>query len=291
MKPVHIFLMLCAAAIWGLNFVVTRIALEVFSTEQMAFARAWMTLIIMLPWWKPWIKVPIRFIAAALMVGTVSFYCLYEAIKMTDSLTTVAIGTQLMAPIAAIIALVLYHEQVSNRKWLGILVATVGAIFLAGTSGFGVSAAALGMTIISVFFYAAGTIIVSKTASVSVWRMLAWIAAAGIIPMGLMAAATGPLFPDVDLIEMRHWWSLAYAILLSALLGQAVLFYLYGKYPVVNVAPFMLLIPVFAGLFSVIVYKESLSSGLIVGGLIVLLGVWIQQSRSNSDKLQNTTVQ
>ncbi len=278
--------MLFAAAIWGLNFVVTRIALEVFSIEQLSFSRAWMTLILMLPWWKPWIKVSARFLGAALMIGTVSFYCLYAAINMTESLTTVAIGTQLMAPIAAIIALVLYQEQVSNRKWLGIVVATVGAMFLAGASGFGISAAALGLTIISVFFYAAGSVIVSKTTSVSVWRMLAWISAIGIIPMGLIAAASGPLFPDTDMINMRHWLALAYAILLSALLGQAVLFSLYGKYPVANVAPYMLLIPVFAGLFSIILYKESLSTGLVVGGGIVLLGVWIQQSRSKPAKLR-----
>jgi O-acetylserine/cysteine efflux transporter len=284
MKPAHIFLLLLAAAIWGLNFVVTRIALEVFSTEQLSFSRAWMTLILLLPWWKPWIRVSVRFLGAALLIGTVSFYCLYEAIRVTDSLTTVAIGTQLMPPIAAIVGLVLYHEQVSNRKWLGILVATAGAMFLAGAAGFGISAAALGLTIISVFFYATGSIIVSRTASISVWRMLAWIAAIGIIPMGLVAAAAGPIFPNPEIIHLRHWLALAYAILLSALVGQAVLFSMYGKYPVANVAPFMLLIPVFAGLFSIVVYKENPTMGLIVGGGIVLLGVWIQQSRSNSKK-------
>ena len=64
------------------------------------------------------------------------------------------------------------------------------------------------------------------------------------------------------------------------MLGQAVLFSLYGKYPVSDVAPFMLLIPIFTGLFSIFVQKESISTGLIVGGVIVLFGVWVQQTGS-----------
>ena len=46
---------------------------------------------------------------------------------MTDSLTTVAIGTQLLAPISALVALLFYREAISNRKWFGILLATGGA--------------------------------------------------------------------------------------------------------------------------------------------------------------------
>ena len=54
MKPFHIFLILLTTAAWGLNFVSTRIVLEVFSTEQLAFARSAISFLILLPWWQPW---------------------------------------------------------------------------------------------------------------------------------------------------------------------------------------------------------------------------------------------
>ena len=53
MKPIHMLLMLCTVAVWGFNFVATRVALEMFSPEQMAFARSVLTLAILLPWWQP----------------------------------------------------------------------------------------------------------------------------------------------------------------------------------------------------------------------------------------------
>jgi len=279
MKPFHIFLILTTAAAWGLNFVSTRIVLEVFTTEQLAFARSAISFLILLPWWQPWRKVSLKFLLAAMSVGVMSFYILYEAIRMTESLTTVAIGTQLMPPVAAVIALVFYQEHVSMKKWLGILVATGGAILLAGATGFGVSALALGITVISVVFYAAGSIGVSRTENIGIWRLLAWVAAVGIIPLGALAALAGPLYPDPASVGMIHWLALAYSIVFSALLGQAVLFSLYRIYPVSEVAPYTLFVPVFAGLFSVWIFGEKLSLGLVAGGAVVLLGVWIQQSR------------
>jgi O-acetylserine/cysteine efflux transporter len=277
MKPLHILLMLCTTAVWGFNFVATRIALETFAPEQMAFARAVLTLAILLPWWKPLQRISWQLFAAALAIGTGSFYVLYEAIRITESLTTVAVGTQLMPPLSALLALLLFHEPVSARKWLGIWIATLGAVYLAGATESSLSTAALGLTVVSVLLYSAGSITIGKAKSISVWNMLAWIAAVSLLPLGALTAASGPLFPDPAAMELRHWLAFLFAAVISALMGQAVLFYLYRKYPVSNVAPWVLFVPLFAGLSSVLVYGESLSSSLIVGAAIVVVGVWIQQ--------------
>ena len=283
MKPVHITLMLLTAAAWGLNFVATRVILDVFSPQQLAFARAVSTLLILLPWWQPWRRVSWRFLAASAAVGVIAYYTLYEAIRLTGSLTTVAIGTQLMAPISAIIALLAYREEVSARKWTGIWVATAGAVMLAGAAGFSISALALGLTIVSVAFYSGGSIVVSKTMSIGIWRLLAWISAVGILPLGLLAGLSGPLYPDPANIQAVHWLALLFAIVVSALLGQAVLFSLYRRYPVAEVAPYVLFVPVFAALFSVLLYQEHIGLGTAVGGAVTLLGVWIQQTGRSSN--------
>jgi O-acetylserine/cysteine efflux transporter len=278
MKPLHILLMLCTVAVWGFNFVASRVALEVFSPEQMAFARSVLTLVILLPWWKPFKRISWQLLAAALAIGTGSFYLLYQAIGITESLTTVAIGTQMMPPLSAILALLFFHEAISPRKWLGILIATLGAVYLAGAAESQLSVAALGLTVLAVLIYSAGSIVIGKTRSVSVWSMLAWMSAMSLLPLGLLAAAAGPLYPDPDLIQLKHWLAFLFTAVFSALIGQAVLFYLYRKYPVSDVAPWALFIPLFAGLFSVLVYGESISHSLVLGGAIVIVGVWIQQS-------------
>ncbi len=277
MKPIHILLMLCAVAVWGFNFVAMRVALEVFSPEQMAFARSVLTLAILLPWWKPFKPIPLKLLAAALSIGAVAFYLLYEAIGMTESLTTVAVGTQLMPPLTAILALLFFHEKISRNKWLGILIAMAGAVYVAGITSSKLSLLALGLTFLSVLFYSGGSIVIGKSSAVGVWRMLAWISALSLLPLGLMTAVAGPLFPDPGLLEIRHWLALLFAAVLAALLGQAVLFSLYRRYPVSVVAPWVLLVPIFAALSSVLVFGESVSTHLVLGGGIVLVGVWLQQ--------------
>lgn len=277
MKPVHILLMICTTAVWGFNFVATRVVLEIFSPQQTAFARAAITLVILLPWWKPFQPIPWKLVAAALAIGTVSFYLLYEAISITESLTTVAVATQLMPPLSAILALLFFHERIAVRQWAGILIASIGALFLAGATKSPLSLQALGLTLLSVAVYSVGSIIIGKSPAVSVWRMLAWIAATAVLPLGLMAAVSGPLVPDLTLMESHHWLALFFAVVFSALMGQAVLFFLYHRYPISTVAPWLLFVPLFAGLSSVLVYGESLSISLVFGGVILIAGVWMQQ--------------
>ena len=276
MKPIHILLMICTVAVWGFNFVATRIVLEVFSPMQMAFARSILSLVILLPWWKPFKPISTKLLAAALSIGAVAFYLLYAAIGMTESLTTVAVGTQLLPPLTALLALLFFQERISSRKWLGILIATTGAVYLAGATTSMLSVMALGLTFLAVLFYSAGSIIIGKSTSVSVWRMLAWMSAVSLIPLGLMTAAAGPLYPDLGQMQVQHWLAFLFAVVISGLLGQAALFYLYGKYPVSNVAPWLLLVPLFVGFSSILIYGESISLSLLLGGAIVLIGVWVQ---------------
>ena len=243
---------------------------------QMAFARSFLTLVILLPWWKPFKPISTKLLAAAMSIGAVAFYLLYAAIDMTESLTTIAVGNQLLPPLSALLALLFYQERISSRKWLGILIATTGAIYLTGATTSMLSVMALGLTFLAVLFYSAGSIIIGKSTSVGVWRMLAWMSAVSLIPLGLMTAAAGPLYPDPGLMQVQHWLAFLFSVVLSGLLGQAALFYLYGKYPVSNVAPWLLLVPLFVGFFSILMYGESISLSLLLGGAIVLLGVWVQ---------------
>jgi len=269
--------MLTTVAIWGFNFVAMRVALEVFSPGQLALARSALTLLLLLPFWKPRLGLPWKLVAAALALGTFSFVLFYSAIRVTDSLTTVAIVTQLMPVVSAVLALALYRESVSARQWVGIAVATLGAMYLAGSAETSLSVTAIGLAVLSVLFYSFGSVVIGKSGGVGVWRFLAWTAALSLLPLGLWVGASEPLMPAPGLLTARHWLALSYVILLSTLLGQAALFWLYRKYPVSVVAPWALLIPVFAGLSSALIYAERLTATLILGGGIVLVGVWLQQ--------------
>jgi drug/metabolite transporter (DMT)-like permease len=106
--------------------------------------------------------------------------------------------------------------------------------------------------------------------------MVAWISAISLIPLGLIASASGSLYPDLTSMQIQHWLAFFFTVIVSGLLAQAALFYLYGKYPVSKVAPLALFTPFFTGLFSVWVFNESITFSLMLGGAIILFGVWIQ---------------
>jgi hypothetical protein len=75
MKPLHILLMIITTAAWGLNFIATRVVLDVFSPEQLAFARACISLAVLLPWWQPWRRVSVKFLAAAFPLAVSYYVC------------------------------------------------------------------------------------------------------------------------------------------------------------------------------------------------------------------------
>lgn len=284
MKPLHLALIFGTVIAWGFNFVASRVALEIFSPEQMAFARSALTLALLLPWWRPLQRLPWRLLAAALAIGTFSFYLVYEAIRLTESLTAVAVATQLMPSLSALLALVFFREPISARKWLGILIATAGAVFLAGATKSSLSAAAMGLTVLGVLFYSAGSVTIGKTAAVGLWNILAWIAAVSLLPLAFMAALSGPLLPDLGQMQPRHALAFLFSVVIAGLMGQAALFHLYRNHRVSDVAPWTLFVPVIAAVSSIAVYDEKVTIGLVTGAAIVLLGVWIQQggfARSN----------
>lgn len=278
MKAAHILLLLCTVAVWGFNFITMRVALEVFSPIQMALVRSALTLVLLLPFWRPLTRVSWKLMAAALAIGGASFPFLYAAVGLTESLTTVSVATQLMPVLSAVLAWLFFHERISAVKWVGIAVATAGAAYLAGATESRLSVMAFALTVMSVLFYAGGSIVIGKAHAVGIWRMLAWTAALSLPVLGGLAAFSGPLVPDPDLMQARHWGSLFFLVVPSGLLGQAVLFHLYRVYPVSQVAPFVLLIPLVVGVSSVWVYDEPITLTLVLGGSVVLLGVWIQQS-------------
>lgn len=274
--------MICTAAAWGFNFVATRVVLEVLTAEQTAFARSALTMVILLPFWKPFQPIPWQMMLAALAIGTLSFYLVYEAIAMTDSLTTVAVATQMMPPLSAVLALIFYREKIAAKTWAGIAVATLGAAYLSGMASTNISAMAFVLTILGVLAYSGGTIVIGKSPSVGVWRMLAWVSALSVLPLAWMAKSSGPLLSAVAGMQARHWMALMFTVILAGLLGQAVLLHLYRIYRVADVVPWTLFVPVFAGLSSVWIYGEVITAPLVIGGSVVLFGVWLQHSAVKS---------
>ena len=77
--------------------------------------------------------------------------------------------------------------------------------------------------------------------------------------------------------DERGWLALAYTIFVGGIVGFGLWFWLIARCSMGRVAPYGLLLPVFALISSVFFLGERITSKLIVGGLLAVAGVAITQ--------------
>ena len=79
--------------------------------------------------------------------------------------------------------------------------------------------------------------------------------------------------------DERGWLALAYTIFIGGIVGFGLWFWLIARCSMSRVAPFGLLLPVFALISSVLFLGDRITPNLIIGGLLAISGVAITQVR------------
>ena len=82
--------------------------------------------------------------------------------------------------------------------------------------------------------------------------------------------------------DTRGWLALAYTIFIGGIVGFGLWFWLIGRCSMGRVAPFGLLLPVFALISSVLFLGDRITPKLIVGGLLAISGVALTQIRPSA---------
>jgi O-acetylserine/cysteine efflux transporter len=77
----------------------------------------------------------------------------------------------------------------------------------------------------------------------------------------------------------RGWMALAYTIFVGGIAGFGLWFWLIGRCSMSRIAPFGLLLPVFALMSSVLFLGDRVTPKLIVGALLAISGVALTQVR------------
>ena len=111
-------------------------------------------------------------------------------------------------------------------------------------------------------------------ATVGGFTLIAWVAVMGAPQLFLASWALEEnqwqLIRDANWVV---WGTVVYLGLAMTALGYGIWYHLLGIYPINQVAPFLLLLPVTSVLGSVVVLGESLSLTVAIGGAIVIAGV------------------
>jgi O-acetylserine/cysteine efflux transporter len=269
--------MLLVQLLWGVNFAVAKFGLDDFSPVffvAMRFSLVAILLVFV-------VGLPKRGMLKQLLplsvtMGAMHFTLIFLGMQNLDAATS-SIAVQLQTPFAAIMAAFFFRETLGWRRILGMIVAFAGVLLIAGEPRMSDNPWPLMAVIAAALVWAAGNIQVKALGdSVDAVQLNGWIA--------ILAAPQ--LLVASWLIEGPHWQAVVDATLIGwgALLFQAVVIAIFTywiwynmmrRYPVNQVMPFTLLLPMIGVAAGAIMRDEPVTWQMIVGGLATVAGVGI----------------
>ncbi|MCR8982336.1 DMT family transporter [Brevibacillus laterosporus] len=295
---------LLATLLWGSNFLVGKNILHHVPPFTLGFLRWSFALIVLLPFtWKSlcenwefylkfWREILLMgFLGIALFTGLV-----YWGMEHTNTVNASLLSS--LSPIfITIVAYFMLHERINSNQIIGILLSLLGVLWIVSKGHIGTFAdIRLNngdiVLILSNVLMAIYSVMLRKTAD----RLPGLIGFTLIVFAGVLTSV--PLmmvevsFRPVQLFLWENLWSIAYLGIFSSVIA----FFCWTKtvhfLGPTKASPFMNLVPVFATMFAVLFLREELLFSQIVGGVLVLLGVyWSSRPKKSLVPISSTNPQ
>ena len=273
----HLLLAILVCLVWSFNFTAGAAGMQHFSPLLYMILRFALILLLVLPFLRrPPRDQWIRLVKVCLLIGALHFTVMFWALARSDDVSSVAIVQQIYIPMAVVLAVLILGERIGWRSlvatgfaFFGVLVIGLDPLVLAQLD-------VLALVLISALFQALGSIYMRGIRGVPVFSFQAWTAIIS-LPFLLLLS----LFLEQDqLMQIQtanwvHWGSVAYSALIASLVGHGIFYFLIQRHPVTTVMPYMLLTPVFAVMFGVVVWGDRPGWRLFLGGFMVLLGILV----------------
>jgi len=265
-------------ALFGSAYPVGKLGVGQFPPFAFAAMRSALLALALLPLWRlarppRHLVLPLAGFCAAMGVGV--YAGMYTALSMSAVVSPIVIGMQLSVPFAVLLGRLLLGERVRAVTWGGIAAAFAGVVVIAFEPALLDDVPALLVTALSALSYAIATLCARSLRTLSPFTMNGWMAVTAIVPLALLSALfEHDQWHAVVTADALGWAVLLHAALAVSLLGHVGMFSLYRHYPVANVIPYYVLMPVFGVALSLVMFAESLSWQTLIGGVVVIAGIW-----------------
>jgi O-acetylserine/cysteine efflux transporter len=280
MSAMQIVCAVVVPLLWGYQFVVIKVGVGEFP-PLFFLALRFLAIAVLLV---PFVERPRRrqlgpVAAISLFLGGLNFGLFYVGLGLGSGSMS-AVAYQLAPPFTVLLAWPLLAERPSLTTSAGVVLAFIGVVVLA--TGPGVSANALPLLLVvgAAFAFAVSNVLTKRYGPFDPLMLMGWSSLLTVPQVMLMSLLleSGQMASLVAADE-RGWLALAYTIFIGGIVGFGLWFWLIARCSMVRVAPFGLLLPVFALTSSVIFLDERISPKLIAGGLLAISGVAMTQVR------------
>ena len=270
-------LFLSLSLLWGIPYLLIRVSVESLSPWFVVFARVLMASAILLPIaaargelrvirpYLPWVLV------FALVEITVTWPALnFAETQLTSSFTALIIAA--VPLVAALIAWRLGLDKLSGMRLVGLFVGIAGVAALVGLDFGTIHVASVSLLILTVVGYALGPVVVSQRLAQA--PSLAVIGVALAINTVLFAPLAATHWPTGS-VPASAWWSVAVLGVVCTALAFVIFFALVAEVGPARTTVITYLNPLVALVLGVLVLGEQITTGMIVGFPLVLLGSWL----------------
>lgn len=273
--------------VWAGNFLTSAFALReippfLFSALRMGLLAVLLVAFLRPPPRAQW---P-RLAAVALLNGALHFGTSLWALRMAGDLSSPAIVMQSYIPMSVLLAWWLLGERFAWRTGTAIAISFAGVLVLGFDPLVLDRPESLLMMLFSAFLIALGTVLMRGLRGMDALGMQAWTAVIGVGPLLAISAAIEPggfaALPDASLVA---WGAVGYSAVFASIVGHSLFFGLVQRHPVVQVAPLLLLTPVFAVALGIAFWGDRPGPKLWIGGAMVLGGVLMVALRARSKAL------
>ena len=280
MTPLQIVCAVAVPLLWGYQFVAIKVGVTEFPPLFFLALRFLAIALLIVPLVrKPTHRELGPIAAISVFLGGLNFGLFYIGLGLGSGSMS-AVAYQLATPFTVLLAWPLLAERPSLTTSAGVVLAFAGVVVLAAEPGLSAKALPLMLVVAAAFAFAVSNVLTKRYGPFDPLTLMGWSSLLTVPQVLLMSLLLehGQLASLVTADE-RGWLALAYTIFIGGIVGFGLWFWLIARCSMSRVAPFGLLLPVFALLSSVLFLGDPVTPKLIVGGLIAISGVAITQIR------------
>ncbi|MDX1974145.1 MAG: EamA family transporter [Rickettsiales bacterium] len=276
MSIIHMGLAVLVAALWGGNFVAAKVGVSYFPPfffTSMRFICVTALLIPFVP--RPSLDQLKRIMPVGLM-ATFHFSLLFVSLHRGLDISSGSLVGQLGVPFSCILGAIFFKDRIGVWHITGIVIAFIGIAVIAGAPNILAHPDAFFISIASALSWAIANIFVKRVKDIPSMQLLAWMSLFTLPILLLLSTLLEPVsWSLIPAAPLSSWLGLAYTTLASTLGAYGLWYFLLNRYTVSQVAPFSLLTPVFGISCGQIFFQELLTTEIIAGGIITIVGVAI----------------
>jgi O-acetylserine/cysteine efflux transporter len=273
MKPADVVMAIAVAVIWGMGFIIAKSAMSHFSPILLMALRFTLTTACLIWFYRPPVSLYRQLFWIALVSAAIQYSLTFNGVNGIDA-STAALLVQLEVPFGLLLAWIFLGDKVSPKQMVGMLIAFVGAVFIVGEPKLANDLVFAFMVIGGAFTWAVGQIMIKKLGNIGGFMLITGVAMFA-TPQLYIASflLESDQFTQIQTATFEAWAAVAYLGLVMTAFAYALWYRLLGLYPINQVMPFLLLLPVTSVAGGIFFLDESLTVKIATGGCLAIIGV------------------